>query len=200
MSNWKPVTSGIPQGSVLGPLLFVCYINDLPDHVKSCAEMFADDTKVWRNIIDKTDVHALQTDLDNLVEWSNKWQLGFNTSKCKVVHLGPHNGKSDYSMGGADLAKSEGEKDLGVVVDIRLSFEQHIDGQVSKANRALGLIRRSFTFLDGPTMKTLFKALVRPHLEYGVTAWRPASKGAQIKIECSTESDVSGTRYKGLSL
>ena len=97
-SNWKPVTSGIPQGSILGPFLFVVFINDLPDQLTNMVYMFADDTKVFARVSDDEERKSLQDDLDNLVKWSATWKLNFNISKCKVMHLGNENKLFTYHM------------------------------------------------------------------------------------------------------
>jgi hypothetical protein len=116
------VLSGVPQGSVLGPLLFLIFINDL-DMAVSELEMlikFADDTKVGRVIRNDSDKAALQTALDRLMQWSDKWGMRFNVGKCKVMHTGRSNLKRDYVMGGAVLEKTGEERDLGVIVTDRL--------------------------------------------------------------------------------
>jgi hypothetical protein len=99
-SNIKEVTSGIPQGSVLGPILFVLYINDISNGVDSFIKVFADDTKIFRAVNMQTDNLLMQADLDRLLEWSNKWQLSFNIAKCKVIHFGPNNNSANYIMQG----------------------------------------------------------------------------------------------------
>ena len=183
-SSSTAVTSGIPQGTVLGPLLFVCFINDLPAQVRDClVALFADDTKLYSSIRSEADRRRLQEAIDRLLEWSVTWQLGFNSLKCHVLHLGTDNPHYEYRMGPAVLESTNVEKDLGVWIDEDLSFEHHIETQVAKANRMVGLIRRTFTYLDTETMTKLFTALVRPHLEYAVTAWSPCTLGAQRKIE-----------------
>ena len=87
-SDWQPVTSGIPQGSVLGPILFTIFINDMPDVVSSFKKLFADDTKIFRAIESLDDISGIQEDINKLFEWSVKWQLPFNIGKCKVIHYG----------------------------------------------------------------------------------------------------------------
>ena len=91
ISNWKSVLSGVPQGSVLDPILFLIYINDLEDDISSKELNFADDTKVFRKVTNYTDKQSLQDDLDNLVKWSEKWQMLFNFGKCKCIHIGHGN-------------------------------------------------------------------------------------------------------------
>jgi len=103
--------------------LFVLFINDIPDVVTSTVKIFADDTK-FPAIRSTSDSAQLQQDLYNLVEWSQKWQLGFNESKCKVIHLGTANTHHQYEMGSVPLASTSEEKDLGVVIDEDLKFQQ----------------------------------------------------------------------------
>ena len=112
----------------------------------------------------------MQADIDILVDWADKWQLRFNADKCKVIHIGRNNPKQDntmrlhYSQDRAKLETSQCEKDLGVMVDNELKFSRHVEAQVAKANKILGLIRRSYQFLDKESLRFLFTALVRPHL------------------------------------
>ena len=187
VSNWTKVHSGVPQGSVLGPTLFLCYVNDMPSVVKSSIKMFADDTKMSNPIINQTDQENLQTDLDELEKWTEDWLLRFNTGKCKVMHMGHSNQKLSYCMGKGEgrrvLDSTECEKDLGVYVDTSLHFSQHCQKVASKANRILGLIRRSFSYLDGPMVKQLYIGLVRPHLEYGNVIWSPQYKKDATTLE-----------------
>ena len=172
-SDWGQVESGVPQGSVLGPLLFLIYINDLDSGISSDVSKFADDTKIGRLIRSDSDVIALQEDLDRLNEWSSKWQMQFNTSKCKVLRVGrgkPHN---RYTLNREELVCSEYEKDLGVIVnsDLRLS-KQCIEAR-NKANRVLGFIFRSVKSRSPEVILKLYLALVRPHLDYAVQFWSP---------------------------
>ena len=123
-SQWAPVLSGVPQGSVLGPLLFICYINDMPETVSSFIYMYADDTKVVREVTTTRDCEELQADLDSIQHWSEKWQLKFNSSKCKIMHLGHSSDRAEYTMNDNDIEISleviSEEKDLGVWMDDRL--------------------------------------------------------------------------------
>lgn len=183
VSSWADVTSGIPQGSVLGPILFVIYINDLPDAVMSTTKIFADDTKLFRSLLNPDDHQKLQEDLNQLVKWSQKWQLGFNESKCKVLHLGNSNKQKNYTMSNIILEETKEEKDLGVIVDKELKFNKHLANAVNKASRMLGLVRTTFTCLDETTIPKLFNALVRPHLEYGNVIWHPRFRKDKIEVE-----------------
>ena len=180
-STWKPVTSGIPQGSVLGPILFVLYINDLPSNILSDVYMFADDTKIFNIIKSPEDQEILQNDLDSLSVWSDKWLLKFHPEKCKVMHLGKaDNTKYFYKLKEGDthheLAYTEEEKDLGVVIDGKLDFEKHINININKACGIMAVIRRSFVSLNGVNFVPLYKSLVRSHLEYASCIWSPYKK------------------------
>lgn len=183
-SGWKPVSSGIPQGSVLGPMLFIAFINDLPDVVSEChIKLFADDAKLYTNVDSADDAAKLQNDLNHMVEWSNTWLLRFNASKCKVMHFGRRNQHFDYSMSSQTLESSRCEKDLGVWINTELTAEDHIKTVVSKANQLMGMIKRSFTLRDAATLGTLFKSIVRPHLEYGFSVWWPNTLKQNTMIE-----------------
>ena len=181
-SGWSDVLIGVPQGLVLGPVLFVCYINDLPDKISSFIFMYADDTKIFSRADSDADRQALQRDLDKLDEWARTWQLQFNTAKCKVMHMGGSRNRSqEYSMKGsggqrAVLETTEEEKDLGVWTTSDLKPSRHVTQVANKANQLLGLIRRCFAHLDISLMKTLFTTIVRPHLEYANVVWHPYLK------------------------
>ena len=180
-SQCKDVTSGIPQGSVLGPLLFIIFINDLPTQVKSDIFLFADDTKVFRTIKSADDQETLQDDINIMLNWANKWQLWankwqleFHPDKCVSMSI---NNKGEqprtYKMKDNTLKQVKQEKDIGVIVDEQLKFESHIYEKINKANSMMGLICRSFIHMDEDMFKKLFKALVRPHLEYANSVWHP---------------------------
>ena len=181
-SEWADVISGIPQGSVLGPTLFLIFINDLPDSVKNLVKIFADDTKIYSVINDKTDTDSLQKDLDNLAEWSNTWKLGFNAKKCKSMHFGLKNENHNYTMVNCDtgersiIQQVNEEVDLGVTFQSDLKFNKHINKCVNKANRMLGIIKINFTSLDKQMFLNLYKTLVRPYMEYATTVWSPTLK------------------------
>ena len=188
-SDWSNVTSGVPQGSVLGPVMFVIFIYDLPEILESWCTMYADDTKVSSTVQTESERQTMQADIDKLVDWADKWQLRFNADKCKVIHIGRSNPKQDYTMrlhysqDRAKLETSQREKDLGVMVDNELKFSRHVEEQVAKANKILGLIRRSYQFLDKESLRLLFTALVRPHLEFNNVAWSPRFQKDKNLIE-----------------
>ena len=174
-----PVISGIPQGTCLGPSLFVIYINDLLDDIESDGFLFADDTKIFRKITSATDSEILQSDIDKLENWSKKWLLNFHPNKCHVLSMGKVENilhTCRYSICDREMDHVFEEKDLGVVVDSDLTFDEHILTKVRVANAMVGLIRRTFSYLDPMMFLKLFTAFVRPHLEYAVAVWSPHLK------------------------
>ena len=206
-SRWNKVASGIPQGSVLGPALFVCFRNDMPEVVRcSSIKLFADDANVFKAITEEENCTQLQADLNRLQEWANTWQLRFNASKCQSMHLGRGNTKHDYTMNpGSNLQTLEEticEKDLGVYIDNVLKFSTHAERAPNKGSQLVGMIRHSFDHLDGPLLAQLFKCFVRPHLEYGNTIWAPFYEKDIILIEnvqrraTKTIQDIRDLSYK----
>ena len=135
--EWSAVLSGVPQGSVLGPLLFLVYVNDLPDTVHSGVKMFADDTTLYSHVSSPAGRAQLQADLNALNRWANTWLMSFNLSKCKVLHLGRANPGLEYTMSGAMLDSTPLEKDLGVLVDADLKFREQASSAVAKATQIL---------------------------------------------------------------
>ena len=179
-SEWGTVGSGVPQGSVLGPLCFVIFINDLDDSVAdlvSIINKFADDTKVGKVISSQSDVVDLQQALNLLVDWASKWGMEFNVKKCKVMHIGNTNPRATYSMTGADLDTTTAERDIGVKVQSNLRPTQQCVEAAQRANVVLGQITRSFHFRDRITFIQLYKQYVRPHLEFASPAWSPWTQG-----------------------
>jgi hypothetical protein len=175
-STWKPVESGVPQGSVLGPTLFLIYVNDMDSVVEVLLLKFADDSKLYDKVKTEVDRQRIQRDLVRLVEWSEDWQMSFNVQKCKVMHIGHNNPEHSYSMNGEELQTVEEEKDLGIVITKDLKPSNQCVAAVKAANRTLGMFNRSFEHKTIDTVKTVYKSLIRPHLEYCVQAWSPSLK------------------------
>ena len=175
--------NGVPQGSVLGPLLFLLYVNDIDDTVTSKICKFADDPKIFTEVSSELTTTRVQSDINSLLKWSGKWEMQFNTRKCKVMHFGSTNKHFNYTMNGVVLDKVDAEKDLGVTVSSTLKSCNHIDEVVLKANRVLGLIYRTIENKTPDIVVPLYVALVRPLLEYGIQAWRPFYSKDIVKLE-----------------
>ena len=182
-SKWRDVQSGVPQGSVLGPLLFLIYINDLDVGVVSKLCKFADDTKLGGGVASAVESQKLAKDLEQIFQWSIDWQMSFNVDKCTVMHMGKNNEEFQYKMGTGTLKKSEQEKDLGVTINRSGKSSVQCGIAVKKANAVLGMIKRNITFKSKENMVRLYKSLVRPRLEYCVQAWNPYLQKDIEKLE-----------------
>ena len=164
--------SGVPQGSILGPILFLIYINDLEDDISSKVLKSADDTNVFRKVTNDTDKRSLQDDLDRLVKWSEKWQMLLNFGKCKHIHIGH--------------TRTTQEKNLGVTFSADMKVSEQCGIAASKGNQILGLIRRTSRYKEKQLIVPLYKAIVRPHLEYCIQAWRPYHKNGHRQARKNT--------------
>ena len=185
MSNVKPVLSGVPQGSVLGPLLFLLFINDLPENIKNEIKVFADDVKM---ITDPRQSLAIQNDLNLLCQWESDWLLRFNVSKCKILHMGKSNPKNQYVFLNSVLKTCTEEKDLGVLFNEKLSFHDHIYASISKAKSSLAWLLRNTISRDSYVMKTAYKSLVRHNLEYCCQVWAPRARHGNWKTILDIEA------------
>ena len=146
--------------------------------------LFADDTKIYKQINNQNDQMALQDDINKMCECSQEWLLKYHPDKCKSMRIGPKDKKNFiYSINNHPLEYTQEEKDLGVIIDDNLKFDAHISSKVNIANSIMGLIRRTFTYLDQTIFTRLFKALVRPHIEYANSVWHPTTLKLKNMIE-----------------
>ena len=195
-SSPKQVTSGVPQGSVLGPLLFIIYINDLPKNLQSGVYMFADDTKIYKIHSNRSETFSneIQNDLNALQLWSDNWLLRFHPEKCKQLHIKKPSTTTNlptrhlYKYSGdtreeINLPSVPQEKDIGVLFDSHLNFRQHINDITKKASQMMGIIRRSFIELSPSVFRPLYISLVRSRLEYAQCIWSPYTKGEIARLE-----------------
>ena len=174
-SNPLPVESGVPQGSVLGPSLFLLYINDLPEGIKSKIRVFADDTMCSKTIMKKKDEHVLQEDLHSLTTWEEKWSMEFHPQKYSTLRVSRKKDKTApaYELHGQNTENVSTTKYLGVNIQDNMQRESHIDSITKKASKTLGFLRRNLKIGKKKTKETAYKALVRPLLEYAAPVWDP---------------------------
>lgn len=180
------IPSGVPQGSLLGPLIFILFINDVCDHLCSCKLLYADDLKIYRIVKSVLDCCALQSDIDRLTSWCRMNGMQTNPSKCKVItYTRKHEPiRFEYSMDSAMLQRVYSIKDLGITLDSKLKFNEHISKTIAKANSMLGFLRRNTAdFDDIYALKALYCSLVRSGLEYGVQIWAPYRGVHELRIE-----------------
>ena len=184
-SDSVPVTSGVPQGTVLGPLLFLSFINDLPSGITSKIRLFADDCLLYRPISDAADSTALQEDLNTLHNWSNTWNMKFNTEKCHTLRITLRRNVIDanYHLGGSMLTMVSEYPYLGLTLTNNMSWQNHINNITSRATRMLGLIQRNLRGSPRKLRQQAYLSLVRPHLEYCSSVWNPYTKKSVTSIE-----------------
>ena len=182
-SDWMNVSSGVPQGSVLGPILFLIYIDDIDEGLHCKISKFADDTKLGNRVDTQEQRSLLQSDLNKLTDWAHKWQMDFNINKCKVLNVGSKNEKFSYMMNDERLDNVNKEKDLGIIISDDLKPSQQCSEAVKKANKLVGFIGRAFEFKSENNILTLYNSLVRPHLEYCVQFWSPYYRKDIEKLE-----------------
>ena len=184
-SDWVPVVSGVPQGTVLGPLLFSLHINDIMSDIESEIRLFADDCICYREIKDIEDTLKLQKDIDRLGICARKWGMRFQPVKCNMMQLTNKHYKiqASYTLEGTVLENVDGIKYLGVTITSDLKWNSHIRNACSKANRTLGFLRRNLFSCPQDVKEAAYKSMVRPILEYGSTVWDPHCNGLNDELE-----------------
>ena len=172
------VTSGVPQSTVLGPLLFLLYVNDLPANLQSSVRLFADDALLYGIISNEVDCNRLQADLLELEHWQDRWQMKFNPSKCKIICISTKKSPplKKYVFCGSELDQIDSVSYLGVTLTNNLKWSQHVSSVSGKASKVLGLIKRNFWNCPRSVKEIAYTTLVRPKLEYGCEAWDPHFK------------------------
>ena len=185
------VNSGVPQGSILGPLLFVLFINDLPSGLSDDTKvaLYADDTKIWRTIRSNSDCISLQNDINYLSNWAIDNKMKFHPSKCKILAVSPrtsqvYNSSYQYYLGETPLNYVDCEKDLGVDVTPKLCWNAHCERIYSKACQQLGIVKRNGHIItDSRRRRALYLSLVRSQFENCSIIWRPSTLTMQNKLE-----------------
>jgi len=185
VSDWLPVLSGVPQGSVLGPTLFIIFINDLTDKICNHASLYADDTKLICGLdpLQTAKISAsLQNDINGIVDWTKTWHMELNISKCKVMHVGKKNPEITYTMNNysdnqpTPLLTTITERDLGITISSDLKLYKQCVKAASTAYKIFGMLKKAFVSRTLFIWKTLYTTYIRPHLEFAIAAWNHYQK------------------------
>ncbi len=158
----------LPQGSVLGPVLFVIYTNNINVGLNNFIAKYADDTKIGNSAISNSDRQSLQEDLNKISAWSDRLEMPFNVNKCHIFRLGTGNQKYDYEICGVKLENVQCVKDAGVMIASNLKFSEHCKVTAFKSSRMLGFIHKNFSFKNKGIFLPLYVSLIRSHLEYAM--------------------------------
>ena len=184
-SDICPVMSGVPQGSVLGPCLFLLYINDMPDMIESNIRLFADDTIMYLTVSNQADCQVLQSDLSKLETWESERLMAFNHDKCEVIRITNKKKPTlfNYTLHGVGLKETDSAKYLGVNISRDLSWAKHINQITMKTNNSLKFIKRNIQTNNPKLKESAYKTYVRPLVEYAASVWDPWQKIYINKIE-----------------
>ena len=186
-STDSQVLSGVQQGTVLGPLLFLLYVNDIGDKIspQTTIKLFADDALLYRTINDPADQIQLQHDLDTMIEWSKTWLMRFNAKKCHLLKITRQRKppQTQYSIDNSHLEEVQHHPYLGVELTSDLTWKSHISNISGRANRILNLLRMHLYGCSQEVKSRAFTTLVRPHLEYSSTVWDPYFKQDKQSFE-----------------
>ena len=187
ISDTLPISPGVPQGSILGPLLFLTYVNDLPSSISSpfvCISLFADDTKCFSVVESPADACAFKTEARNVEKWALNWRLKFNPQSVKYSASQHHPIVAEYTINSEIMQHVDTQRNLGVTFSSDLKWNKHIYEQVTKANRILGMLKRlTVKLLNVNTRRCLYLTLVRSHLAYASQVWSPQNTTMCMELE-----------------
>lgn len=187
-SNQSKVQSGSVQGSVLGPVIFLMYIEDMNEDVESNTKVFVDDAKVKKKIDNEDDVQKLQADIEKMYNWQNKNNMRFNGTKFQVLRYGTNNEVKENTEYFTDdmediIQQYSSLRDLGITMSDDAKFEQHIDNVARKVRKKMGWIFRTFNTRRVDIMKQLWKTLLQCHVDYCSQLYKPGQSQDMLKVE-----------------
>ena len=199
-SDWSPVLSGVPQGSVLGPLLFILYLNDLPNNLQCIVKMFADDVAIYKSIATREDCDLLQRDLSLISSWCQDWLMNLNPSKCEALCISNKKKLLQYvyHLCNSSLRWCTSARYLGVIIDSKLNWNSHCEFITAKAFRILNILKRYMSDCSMFSKKQAFRALVLLILEYAVPSWTIHTKRNIDHVELVQSKGarwVCGSKY-----
>ena len=189
LSSESDVVSGVPQGTVLGPLLFLIHIGDIDREINnSQVSCFADDTRIMKTIREENDRNLLQEDLNRIYRWANENEMKFNNNKFEMIDYQPGRGNEAHHVyrteGDAPIERKTEIRDLGIIMNNEATFTDHITASAKKGRKLAGWALRTFQSREASLMLTLLKVLIRPHLEYGCQVWNPHLAREILLLEC----------------
>ena len=190
-SSWRPVLAGVPQGSILGPLLFLIYINDLPNGLKSNAKLFADDTSLFTIVKDKYEsASVLNDDLSLISKWAYDWKMLFNPDSMKPAQEVVFSRKRQFhchptiTLNNIPVERAPSQKHLGITLDEKLNFKQHVNNAILKVEKGISLIKKLRHSLPRKSLVTIYKAFLRPLIDYGDIVYdQPHNESFSEKLE-----------------
>ena len=172
--SWMDVQAGVHQGSILGPLLFLIYIDDVPDNLVSNPKLFADDTSLFSTVTDpNVTANQINNDLHNISTWAYQWKMNFNSDTSKQAHEVLFSRKVKVTahpqlvFNNNPVHETATQKHLGMFLDFKLNFQEHFQNMLNKVNKTIGLLRKLQNTLPRPSLLTIYKSFIRPHLDYG---------------------------------
>ena len=186
VSDYAPVQSGVPQGTVVGPMLFLIFIDDIKDGITSTTRLFADDCLIYREITSREDAQELQNDIHKLHNWSRQWQMNFNIKKCNIMTITNARKnviKYKYFMNGEPMERTDKIDYLGVKITNKLTWDVHINGICGSAKRVLGFLRRTLHHTSKDIRLKAYQTMVRPKVEYASAIWDPHLSNCIEKLE-----------------
>ncbi|KAJ3655423.1 hypothetical protein Zmor_014555 [Zophobas morio] len=186
-----PVLSAVPQGSILGPLLFITYVADLSGLLKSPRAFYADDLKIYGI---SSDHQKIKRDLTITERWCEDWLLPLNTSKCKLLYIGKNNPRHRYFINNVELSTCDEYLDLGVLITSSLSWSEHLTRIIAKANKIIYLVSKTFVKPSVETTAKIYKTYIRPILEFANNVWTPVLERDKKLLE-STQRRVTRMPY-----
>ena len=170
---WAEIRAGVPQGSILGPLFFLIYINDLSENLKSTVKLFADDTSIFHVVKDpNTSAEILNHDLTKISEWAYRWKMSFNPDPSKQAQEILFSNKvmktnhPNIIFNGNTVQKSANQKHLGLILDEKLTFNDHITSKLTTVNKLTSTLRKLYHYMPRDSLVTIYKSFIRPHLDY----------------------------------
>ena len=171
-SQWAPISAGVPQGSVLGPLFFLVYINDIVENLNCDVKIFADDTSLFSVVKDEgKTADEMNSDLERVRLWAWQWKMKFNADKTEEVIFSSKRLKSAHPplfLGGSEVTVKAEHKHLGMILDSQLDFQSHNKEAITKARRGIGMIRYLSKYVSRDGLDQIYKLYVRPHLDYDI--------------------------------